>query len=251
MEVMKRRLQGAAIAVAIICASASPLPLRAQYIVNDPFHQLQNILTQLQAMAKDSAEYTTQAQRWYETYQHYQQQLVAMGGIVKSFALPAGRQMTEVAPDYMVQERCGGSFSLSGALAAISPRRDGDYISQQRDICSAMQRVQNIKYNDTIAFLRDTVPKMQADLKRVQEMRSQNNNNGTVDGSAEASSELVAGFSAQMQDWSARMQAYDGFVSSLQESQRQLARMALKGETNPIGTLVKTGALNAALKVGK
>lgn len=252
MKAINRKLQSTTLAFVIAAGVATTAqPTHAQAIVNDPVHQLQNILTQLYGTGKDTAEYSTQAQRWYQTYEHYQQQLVKMRGIVKSFALPTGQTLKEVPPNYMVAERCGAGLSLTGALAAISPRSDSDYIGQQRDICSAIQRVQNIKYNETVAFLRDTVPKMEQDVKRVEAERAKDDNSGTVSGATEESAALLTNLTTQMQSWGARMQAYDSFAAGMQESQRQLARMALGGEKSPIGSLVKTGVLKAALKVGK
>lgn len=242
-------LKAVSLAVAV-ALGFGPSMGRAQAIVNDPIHQIQNILTQLQGMAKDGAEYATQAQRWYATYAHYQQQLVTMTGIMKSFQLPAGKKLETVGPDHLVTQRCGSGAGLRGMLQSIAPNRDDDYIAQQRAICASMQRIQNTKYNETVMFLRDTVPRMEADVKRVQSMRASDNNQGTVDAAAEASAHLMTELATQMGAWNVRMQAYDGIVDSLQESQRQLAKMALQGERNEIGTLVRTGALKSALKIG-
>lgn len=244
----RRGALGAACAL-LVAASGLSAPVRAQWIVNDPVHTFQNILTQLKDMAAQAAEYQQQYARWTQTYSHYQQQLVRMSGIIKSFGLPAGRALEKVPEDYLVAERCGGGFSLTAGLRAILPARSGDYVTQQRDICAQIQMIQNTKYNETVQFIQQTVPAMQADMQRVQDMRGQGNENGTVDASAEASLQLMANLETQMQTWSARMQSYDSFIVTLKDAQRQIAQMALKGERNPIGTLVKTSALKAALEI--
>lgn len=222
----------------------------AQAIVSDPVHTFQNIATQIQDMIAKAAQYGQQATRWYRTLQHYQQQMVRVEGMITSFGLPGGQALEEVPYDYMVSERCGSGLGMRGVLHAISLNQKGDYIGQQRRICQQMQQLQNIKYNETVQFLRRTVPQMQADLKRIEAMRATDNSNGTVDGATNASATMQTSLEVQFQQWDARMKAYDGFIASLQESQRQLARMALKGESNPIGTVVKAAALQGALKAG-
>lgn len=208
--------------------------------------QINTYLQQFQAYT----EYGLQAQRWYQSLTHMQQQLVRMQGLIKSFGLPPNQPLREVDPNFLVADRCGAGFSLSGVLQAITPRRDGDFISQQREICAQMQRIQNTKYNETVKFLRETVPAMEAQVKAVESMRGADNNNGTVDASAQAAMKTLADMESQMQSWSARMDSYDQYIGTLKETQRQIAQMALKGERNPIGTLVKTGALKAALEAG-
>jgi hypothetical protein len=209
--------------------------------------QMNTYLQQLQSYT----EYGLQAQRWYQTYQHYQQQLVRMQGLIRSFGLPMNQELREVDPNFLVADRCGGGLSLSGLLLAIAPKREGDVVAQQREICVQMQRIQNTKYNETVRFLKSTVPAMEAQVKRIADMRSTDNNNGTVDASTQAAVQTLAELESQMQSWSARMDSYDRYTDTLKETQRQLAQMALKGERNPIGTVVKTSALKAALKVGK
>lgn len=247
-SVRTARLRAALVVALATMALAPPAP--AQWIVSDPTHTFQNILTQLRNIAAQAAEYQQQYARWMETYTHYQQQLVRMSGIIKSFGLPSSRPLEEVDADYLVADRCGAGLNPLGILRALTPVRSGDYISQQRENCAQIQRVRNQKYNDTVRFIKETMPAMEADMKRIENMRSQNNDNGTVDAAAEASMQLMANLETQMQSWNVRMQSYDELIVMLEQSQRQLAQMALKGERNPIGTVVKTGALKAALKVG-
>lgn len=244
--------RAAVVAASLVLAAALPSPSRAQFIVNDPVHQMQNILTQLQGIAKDTVEYAEQASRWYQTYSHYQQQLVRMGGVVRSFSLPAGQAMETVDSDYRVEERCGGGGAggLGGALQGKVLERSGDYVAQQRDICRQLQRIHNLKYNDTVRFLKETLPRMQAAVKQVEQQRAADNSNGTVDGTSNASLKLLTDFGAQMQEWNARMQGYDALVVTLQESQRTLARLALKGHESTVGAAVRTGVLQGALRVG-
>lgn len=241
---------GALIATAVAAGGVAPTA-SAQFIVNDPVHQIQNILTQLRNIAAQAAEYQQQYSRWIQTYSHYQQQLVRMAGVIKSFGLPASQPLVEVDADYLVADRCGNGLNPLGILRALSPVKTADVVMQQRGNCAQIQRIRNLKFNETVRFMKETVPAMEADMKRIQNMRAQDNTNGTVDAAAEASMQLMANLETQMQAWSVRMQSYDGLIAMLEDSQRQLAQMALRGERNPIGTIVKTSALKAALEAGK
>ena len=247
-SVRTARLRAALVVAMAAMALAPAAP--AQVVVTDPMHTFQNILTQLRNIAAQAVEYQQQYSRWIQTYTHYQQQLVRMSGIIKSFGLPAGRPLEEIDPDYLVAERCGTGLNPLGILRALTPVRSGDFVAQQRENCAQIQRVRNQKYNDTVRFIKETLPAMEADMKRIENMRSQNNENGTVDAAAEASMQLMANLETQMQSWNVRMQSYDGLIMMIEQSQRQLAQMALKGERNPIGTVVKTSALKAALEAG-
>lgn len=230
------------------------MPGRAQQLtievgptqINTSLTQLNTYMQQIQAYA----EYGLQANRWYQTYAHFQQQLVRMQGIIKSFGLPTGQTLRKVDADYLVADRCGGGLSLGNVLYALAPKRSDDLIQQQRAICVQLQRLQNTRYNETVELLAETMPKMEAQVKLVSDMRKRDNTNGTVDGSAQAALQTMADMQKEMQEWDSRMDAYDGLAAALKESQRQLAQMALKGDRNPIGTVVKTAALRAALKVG-
>lgn len=251
---VSRSMRHAAMAAVIVGILGVSGPTRAQWaVVEVGPTQFNTLLTQINTYMQQIQSYTEyglQAQRWYQTYQHFQQQLVRMQGIIKSFGLPAGQTLRPVDPDYLVADRCGGGVSLGAVLRALAPRRSDDIVRQQRDICIQLQRLQNTKYNETVELLTKTMPQIEAQTKAVAEMRARDNNNGTVDASAQAALQTLADMQKEMQEWNGRMDAYDGLAAALRDSQRQLAQMALKGERNPIGTVVKTAALKAALKVG-
>lgn len=215
---------------------------------------IQSMLNQLNTAgqyAQDAAEYGEQAARWQQTLSHYQQQLIRMQSLMMSFGLPQGQQMTEVADDYMVSQRCGGGgFSLTSLARVFNLNPSGNLIEQQKTICANIQLTRNAKYNETVRFMQKTAPEMQTMLTELKAQRDASNNQGNVEASnnnaMQASNKLTVNF----QTWSSRMQMYDAYIGSMEENQKLLATLALKGENNPIGTLVKTGALAGALQVG-
>lgn len=220
-------------------------------VFHDPIHTLQNVITQIAQKGYDIAEYGEQAMRWRQTLSHYQQQLIRMQSLLMNFGLPQGQQMTEVPDDYMVSQRCGGGgFSLSSLAQVFNLNPAGNITEQQKAICANIQMTRNAKYNETVRFMQKTVPELQTMLGQMKTQRDSNNDEGNVmtsnNNALLASNKLDVDF----QTWSSRMQMYDAYISSMEENQKLLASMALKGENNPIGTLVKTSVLAGALQVG-
>jgi hypothetical protein len=148
----------------------------------------------------------------------------------------------------MVAERCGGLPAGTSVLQALVPARNGDYIGQQKTVCQQLQRAQNARYNDTVTFLNQTIPELDRDMSLLAGQRNSSNSNGNVQASIENATRMQVTIEAAMKKFKARIDGYDAYMATLQDAQRQLTQMALQGERNPIGTLVKTGALKAALK---
>lgn len=243
----------AVLASALAVAAMGPTTVNAQVLVAEIGGSLmQQIMTQINTYTQtgqDYAEYSEQAKRWYDTYSHYQQQLVKVQGMVDSFSRPQGRPLTPVPVDYLVKERCGGSFSLSGAIHNMVPTRSGDFIAQQRENCQRLQLVKNQQFNDTVEFLNRSVPEMEHDMRTLLKRRNSSNSNGNVDAATADAARIHAKLNSEIESFKAAMQGYDYHIATLNRAQAQLAEMALTGEHNAIGTLVKTSALKAALEI--
>lgn len=234
-------------------AAIGPTTVTAQALVAEVGGSLmQQIMTQVNTFkqtGQDYAEYTKEAKRWSDTYNHYQQQLVRVEGMVNSFSRPRGVPLTPVPLDYLVAERCGGSFSMSGVLQNMMPKREGDFIAQQRDICHRMQVTKNRQFNETVEFLNRSVPEMERDMRLLLIRRNSSNSNGNVDAATADATRVHAKLNSEIEAFKTSMQGYDYHITILSRAQSQLAEMALRGERNPLGTLVKTGALKAALEI--
>lgn len=243
----------AVLASALAIAAMAPTSARAQWAVAEVGGALmQHIMTQVNTYTQtgqDYAEYAEQAKRWYDTYTHYQQQLVRVQGMVNSFSRPPSKRLTEVPEDYLVADRCGGAFSLSGALHNMMPTRSGDFIAQQRSICQQLQVTKNQQFNETVKFLNSSVPEMERDMRTLLSRRNSSNSNGNVDAATADATRIHAKLNSEIESFKASMQGYDHHIANLNRAQSQLAEMALKGERNPLGTLVKTSALKAALEI--
>lgn len=246
----RKTLLASLLAVGGLCSTPS---VHAQALVAEVGGSLQQqIMTQVNTyrqLYKAELEYLEQARRWYQTYQHYQQQLIRIQGMVNSFARPRGQALTPVDADHMVDARCGGTFSLSNVLQAVVPVRTGNYVEQQRHICQQIQLTKNRQFNETVEFLTRTVPQMERDMSTLTDRRNGSNTEGNVNASIADAARVNAQLNVVLEGFKSQMQGYDNHLAVLNSAQTQLAEMALKGQRHPLGTLVKTGALKAALEV--
>lgn len=246
----RKTVLASALAIGLL---ASAPAARAQMLVAEVGGSLmQQILTQANTYRQTfqaEMEYLQQARRWYETYQHYQQELVRIQGMVNSFARPRSKQLKPVPEDYLVTERCGGELSLSNVLQAVAPVREGDFIGQQRLICQHIQLTKNRQFNETVEFLTRTIPEMESDMAALLGRRNSSNAKGNVDNSIADSTRMNAQLNVELESFKSQMQGYENYLAVLKSTQAQLAEMALKGKRGALGTLVKTAALKAALEV--
>lgn len=200
---------------------------------------------------KEGAQWVKEGQQWKQTWDHYMQQLVAMKGLMMSMGLDKGVNLEPVDENtYMVAERCGSGFSPGSLTKMISLNSSGNIYEQQKQICGNIQRVQNMKYNLTVKFMKDNVPKMEDMLKEIANERNANNNQGTVEGTTSKSAQMNNSLTLNFQNYQSQVATYDAYVETLEGTQRTLAQGALKGKQGMLGTFVKTAALKTALEVG-
>ncbi|KAF1707045.1 hypothetical protein [Pseudoxanthomonas sacheonensis] len=225
----------------------------AQWIVNDPAHMMQNILTQLEQMGKDVAEYAEQAARWQQQYSHYRQQLIKAQSMFTKLGLPQSVTLEKVEDDYMIADRCRGAGGglLSGLKNMLTLDPNGDLMKQQQQICVNIQVMENRKYNETVEFLKKSMPELDQTLATLKSMRDSNNDQGNLTKVSYDAEALTADMNKSFAEWESRMNSYDAYIQSMQQAQKTLTQIALKGkQSSPLGTLVKTTALQGALEVG-
>lgn len=218
---------------------------------------IQSILNQINTYSQkfaDTAEYAANAQRWMQQLNYVRQQLINMQSLLSSVAMPNGTTWTKVnANTYLVEESCnrgGGGLSVSGLLSMIGLDPAGDWVAKQKEICVNIRRARNEKYNYTVDFVMKTAPEMERMLSRVQTQRNGDNSQGNVQNVATSSDQISNDLALKFQIWQGQMQTYDVYIATMEENQRTLAYKAMKGQQTILGSLVKTGALATALKVG-
>ncbi|MFC5578378.1 hypothetical protein ACFPOA_10190 [Lysobacter niabensis] len=229
-------------------ANATGIP-----VVDIP-HTIQSTLNQINTYSQrfqDAYEYGENAARWTSTLSHYRQQLVRINGIVMGFGLPRGQVVSRVDANYLVAERCGLGLGFGSPSQVFRPDGSGNIVEQQKRICANIQRMQNAKYNYTIEFFQEYMPKLEGELDRLGSQRNSSNDEGNVAASDNDALRIGNEAEAKFQAWQANIQAYDSYVAAMEGNQRLLARMAMKGRESALGAMVRTTALKDALEVGE
>ncbi|KRA20932.1 MULTISPECIES: hypothetical protein [unclassified Lysobacter] len=218
---------------------------------------IQSILNQINTYSQrfaDTAAYANDAKSWLDQLNHMKQQLINMQSLLSSVSMPNGTTWTKVnANTYLVEESCnrgGGGLSVSGLLSMIGLDPAGDWVAKQKEICVNIRRARNEKYNYTVEFVMNVAPQMQNMLKTVNTRRNSSNTQGNVAAVDSSSNEISNDLALKFQIWQGQMQTYDVYIATMEENQRTLAYKAMKGQQTILGSLVKTGALATALKVG-
>lgn len=199
---------------------------------------------QIQGMAKDAAHYKA-------TYDKYQQELIKLQRMVTGLSMLGERTPAKRDRQWNI-ERCGGrGFSLTSTLRNALTDPKGDIYSQQQDICAWIQVTENDRYNLTIDMISQVKQETERAISQAAARRDTNNKNGTVNASDNDLLTLNTQLTAVHKNYEANLKAYESQLSTLKSVQTGLAEVALRGERGVLGTLVKTAALQGALKIGK
>ena len=213
--------------------------------VNSTLTEFNTLTSQAQAFA----EYGTQAQRFIETTQNWAQKLAKFNQIIATPLMPTGVTLKPVPAEWNVAERCGAGsiMSLSGILTALNMNPGGDIAAQQRNICAAIQMLENQKYNETVQVVQKTMPDMRKVLDRIKDIRDLFNTEGALSETVTNTTVSNIYMQADFATWEKKVGAYDRQIQSLTRMQQMLTQRALKGTQSPVGTIVKAAALKAAL----
>lgn len=228
--------------VLLLVAMLAPAVTRASGVpVVDFINWIQNYLQQYQA----TGEYSEEAKRWYDSYQHMQQQLIRLQGFTASMG-PMADQLSHREQDYGMAESCRGSkggltLSALKQMAGIDPA--ADIQQQQRQICERIVLAENAKYNQTI----DMLKRLRTRAEELQQIEQRRASVGDRQGDLEANDNDVARLSAGMQMeldyWEATLAGYDSYIGLLRSDQQRLALLALNGDRNSAWGAVTQGAM--------
>lgn len=241
-------------------------PVQAQVVVTDPGNTLvgeENALSDHLSQLEAVAEYGETLERWTSTAQHYAQQIASMQSLLNGFNLGLPISMlntplTEVDLEDGVEQMCHASssgLSLSGILDSLSTQlalsSDGDIVGQQRELCSRIVIMQNMKYNEAVVLINDTMPRMTDQYTKILDNLKDimGDTQGNQDQKANDIAAIDAETQAKLKEFEQRMGQYDAYIASLQARQRNLAQMAFKGDKGVVGTIVQTAALAGALEI--
>lgn len=187
------------------------------------------------AIAKQVAEFAEQAKRWEATARQYKQQLISLGGLSFNPAKLSSEKdsLPYVDPEYGLEDACRKK-SGDGPLGVISnlfkPDSNQEILDQQLEICKRIVRAENLKYNETVRFLRNLRDR-QDELKTLDDRRA---SVGSEQGKLQALSYDIERYhqntKMDLDNWQAMIVAYDSYIAQLNKYQQRLANRALNGK---------------------
>lgn len=255
MKTSKRRVAASsalaaslAIAVASSAVHASGWPVVDALLnktqLKSQFDAVMQYAKQVQGMAKDAAHYKA-------TYDKYQQELVKLQRMMTGLTMLGERAPAKRDRTWNI-ERCGGrGFSLTSTLRSVLTDSKGDIYKQQQEICAWIQVTENDRYNLTVDMISEVRRETESAIQQAAARRDTDNKNGTVSASDNDLLTLNTQLTAVHKNYEANLKAYESQITALKSAQATLADSALRGEPSALGTLVKTAALQGALKVDK
>lgn len=246
------RVRNTMLALSLAGMMAVPVQAYTLPVVEIGMNLFNGTMTEVNTLASQAealAEYGTQAQRFIETTQNWAQKLAKFNQIIASPLMPTGVTLKPVPAEWNVAERCGAGsiMSLSGILTALDMNPGGDIAAQQRNICAAIQMLENQKYNETVEVVQKTMPDMRKVLDRIKDIRDLFNTEGAMSETATNAAVSDIYMQADFATWEKKVGAYDRQIQALTRMQQMLTQRALKGTPSPVGTIIKAAALKAAL----
>ncbi len=245
------RMRGLVLAIAFVATGSTGLltPQRAEAAWwASEWTQVLNNVSLLTNQMQDYYRYADDALKWKAQLDEMQKQIAQMQNAALTLGLKPGQDLTPVALDKNVAERCGG-FSLSALTQIFNVNGSGDIYSQQKQVCANIQRMENTKYNLTVEYLKDYQNKVKDEFKLVSDMAKDSKNAGDLFKPMQDA--LLASQSQQntTQDYNNRMQSYNSYIEIMRSNQKLLGQIALKGSrtSQVLGQLGRTAILEAAL----
>ncbi len=250
IHAMDRRQRQRSILAVILVLACVGSQANAQLITKDPF----GLLAKIRQIEKDTEEFRKTSERWRDTANHYQQQLIKLQRL--SFQQ---RSMEDSFPprpaDYGMDDMCPGAGGgikgqLTGIFTQAMPDLGGNVVNQQQAICQRLVHAENAKYNESVTMLR-TLMQRSREFAQIEQQREQvSGSQGSLAANDNEAYRFVARNQLELDYWQARMKAYDDYIAALKWDQSRLAKRALggnKGEGQLVGKIIQAGMLKAAL----
>jgi hypothetical protein len=248
------RVRAGVLAMSLTAMLAAPVQAYTLPVVEIGMNLFNGTMTEVNTLATQAEaliEYGEQYQRFHDTTQNWLQKLAQFQQIIAAPNMPSGIKLTPVRDDWNVADRCGLGVigGIGDLLSAINLNPKGDITAQQKQVCAAMQMIENKKYNETIEVVQSSLPKMRSVLDEIKDIRRLTDKEGGMTETMANTQVSDAYMKADFAAWETRIRMYDRQISALERQQQFLTERALKGTRSPLGTVVKAAALKGALSL--
>jgi hypothetical protein len=149
-------------------------------------------------------------------------------------------------PEYGLEDACrkkSGDGPLGAISSLFTPDANQEILGQQLEICKRIVRAENLKYNETVRYLR-SLHDRQRDLQTIDDRRG---SVGSEQGKLQALSYDIERYQQNskmdLDNWQAMITAYDSYIAQLNKYQQRLANRALRGKQPDMLTSIVQGAV--------
>jgi hypothetical protein len=166
-----------------------------------------------------------------ELQAEYSELTSAINGLTTGMSLVPNQLQQITDPSTLIQANCQSSSGsgLAGiAMNALSSLNSQSITASQQQICVTIVTTQIDKYNKTVALLND----MGQYNNLFQQLQKVNAAANTLADSSNANNQTqvyTSAMNTEMSNWHAQMEADDAIISTLQQQQDMLSRVALNG----------------------
>lgn len=244
------RMRGLVLAMALTATASGGLftPNRADAYIASEITQILNNVSLMFSQFQHYYRYADDAAKWQQQMREMQRQISKVQNMAMSLGLKPGQQLTPVDEDFNVAERCGG-FSLSSLTQVFNINKSGDIYAQQKQVCTNIQKMENMKFNETVEYLTVYKERAEREMAELNSLNRATEDQGDMLKRIQDSMARLNGNDSYTEHFQNQMEAYDGYIEIMRNNQRMLGQIALKGSKagNVLGQLGKTAILEAAL----
>lgn len=224
-----------------------------------------NITTQISTIGsqlKEADEFRQELMRWAERINRYRSMMTNLQNMITTLGLPQSVNLVKIPENTGVAQRCGGNASITDILGAVVGFGLSDNVKKkQQEVCIRMRTMQNRQYNEMVDFMNISIPQMEALEAELRQLIASNTgakadwqdanaqNTGKMANAKLRAEEVMGKLEMGMNEFEARMRAYNTYLASQQEVQQVLAQSSLRGQPSILGQVVKTAVLKGALEL--
>ncbi|MBP1475774.1 hypothetical protein J7I44_15815 [Frateuria sp. MAH-13] len=247
----------AALVVALLGTVQAP---RAQVLVTDPTaiaaseEGFKSQLAQsLAGYARQGMQYAKQLEQYYQQVEQLKQLLMTIEGLGRNISFASSKLEPIDDPTKLIDQNCPGASggSIVGALvtsAESSISSEKPILLAQQQICANITMLHIDEYNRTVAVLKQ-LDEYGGTLQKLNKLANEVRTLGTTSGATTQAATISATTAFAMQQWQTAIAGDEAVIKTLNQQQSMLAKAALRGQINPLGTVVQAAALKAAFSV--
>lgn len=197
---------------------------------------------------KQGMQYAKQVQEYEMQLQQYQQLVMKVEGLGTDVSIIPTHLQAISDPAALISQNCPGPSSGSVVSSVVSSIASaflpGDPIAKsQQQICAKIATLQVDKYNKTVIILND-LNTYGGSLQKLNDLANHITNVGNASNTTSQAETISVTMARSMHDWKISVAADEALIDALENQQKILAKVALRG--SQLGNVVQAAAFATA-----